>query len=100
MTSVAAQVFSRASLAHAISGCAGGALAMVMLYPLDQLRLSAQLSAITTSEEKQTGPTLLGPPAGAGMVARAAWIIRNQGFMELYVRRTHQRAVSSCTRVV
>ena len=45
MEALASEVFSRTSLSHAISGAAGGTLAMLIVHPLDQLRLSAQLAA-------------------------------------------------------
>jgi hypothetical protein len=81
MSTLAAQVFSRSSLAHAISGSAGGTLAMLIVYPLDQLRLSAQLASQTKAGETPGGDA---PPSGAGMMERAAWIIKHKGFMELY----------------
>jgi hypothetical protein len=82
MEAFAAEVFSRASLAHAISGAAGGTLAMLIVYPLDQLRLSAQLAAQSKTED----PSRSGghPPATAGMIGRARWIIKHKGISELY----------------
>ena len=85
MSSVVAQVFSRTSLAHAISGCAGGTIAMLLVYPLDQLRLHAQLAAVARDDGKTQAGVAYAPPAGTGMLGRAIWIIQHRGFFELYV---------------
>ena len=83
MEAFAAEVFSRASLAHAISGAAGGTLAMLIVYPLDQLRLSAQLAAQSKAGDD---PSKAGdqPPSSAGMLGRAHWIVKHKGVRELY----------------
>ena len=82
MEALASEVFSRASLSHAISGAAGGTLAMLIVYPLDQLRLSAQLAA--QSKAGDDGRSGEHPPVNAGMVGRARWIVERKGISELY----------------
>lgn len=83
MEAFATEVFSRASLSHAISGAAGGTLAMLIVYPLDQLRLSAQLAAQSRAAGGGGGSGEH-PPVNAGMVGRARWIVERKGVSELY----------------
>jgi adenine nucleotide transporter 17 len=86
MDQVLGQVFSTASLVHALSGLLGGSLAMSIVYPLDQLRLLAQLASMEEEKQKAddspAGAPL--PPANAGMVDRARWLVKHKGAGELY----------------
>lgn len=85
MDAVLRQVFSIQSLVHALSGLLGGSVAMTIVYPLDQLRLLAQLSSLSLKGQPDATPggTRL-PPADSGLFARARWLVENKGFGELY----------------